>query len=43
MSKEENNKENIIFISEKHKKFYYEKLEEVREQYNLACGHCVSH
>lgn len=39
MSKEEN----IIFISENHKKFYYEKLEEVREQdvYHKALVYCL--
>lgn len=32
--------ENIIFISDAHEKFYYEKLQEVRYQdvYHKACG-----
>lgn len=35
--------ENIIFISDAHKKFYYEKLEKVREQdvYHKALCYCL--
>lgn len=35
--------EKIIFISEKHKNFYYEKLKEVREQdvYHKALCYCT--
>lgn len=35
--------EKIIFISEKHKNFYYEKLKEVREQdvYHKALCYCL--
>ena len=37
------NTENIIFISEAHEKFYYEKLKEVRCQdvYNKALIYCL--
>lgn len=40
---EETKKENIIFISEAHEKFYYEKLKEVRCQdvYHKALVYCL--
>ena len=39
----ETKKENIIFISDAHEKFYYEKLEEVRYQdvYHKALCYCL--
>ena len=40
---ENTKKESIIFISEAHEKFYYEKLEEVRYQdvYHKALCYCL--
>ena len=40
---ENTKKENIIFISEAHEKFYYEKLKEVRYQdvYHKALCYCL--
>ena len=36
-------KDGIIFISEAHEKFYYEKLKEVRyqDEYHLALCYCL--
>lgn len=41
---ENTKKENILFISEAHEKFYYEKLKEVRYQdvYHKALCYCLS-
>ena len=43
LSAENNGKWSIIFISEAHEKFYYEKLKEVREQdaYHKALCYCL--
>lgn len=43
LSVENNSKRSIIFISEAHEKFYYEKLKEVRKQdaYHKALCYCL--
>ena len=40
---EEAKKENIVFISDAHEKFYYEKLKEVRyqDEYHKALCYCI--
>ena len=43
LSAENNSKRSIIFNSETHEKFYYEKLKEVKEQdvYHKALCYCL--